>query len=292
MIIIKIQGGLGNQLLQYSIGRIIEMRHKKEVAYDLSFFDFGKESKYTKRPYVLDLFAISVRRATKEEILETRYPYSNFSRVISLIRRIINKYIFKKYYIGYQKDFFPMVSKHKNLYLEGYWQSYLYYEKDKELVSSSVVLKNSDGLDRWKKENNFDSISSVFVHIRRGDYLAKGSGISSLSKEYYKKAVNVIEQKVSSPVYYIFSDDILWVKENMGEIFNKAIYVSALSFSDHEEFSLMKSSKHGIIANSTFSFFAAFFSDHKNGVVIYPKDWKNIYLQGDNVICPPYWNAV
>ena len=76
MIIVKVQGGLGNQLLQYSIGRIIATRFHKDVAYDLSFFD--QDTKYTKRPYLLDLFKVTVRKATKEEIENTRYPYGSF----------------------------------------------------------------------------------------------------------------------------------------------------------------------------------------------------------------------
>jgi hypothetical protein len=79
MIIIKVQGGLGNQLLQYSIGYVIAKNFGKVVAYDLSFFD--TENKYTKRPYLLDKFALDVRVATKEEIEKTKFPYGKLSKM-------------------------------------------------------------------------------------------------------------------------------------------------------------------------------------------------------------------
>jgi hypothetical protein len=287
MIIIKIQGGLGNQLLQYSIGRVIARQYDKEVAYDLSFYE--GDTKYTERPYLLDLMHTTVRKATSEEILEVRYPYGIFSKVFEKIYRGFNKYIQKKYYVGYVKTFLPSVQKKDTAYFEGFWQSYRYYEESLPLLSKEISLKDSGKLVAYIESSGFKSQTSVSVHIRRGDLLNSGSGIQVLPKEYYIQAVAHVESKVSNPAYYIFSDDIAWVKEEMGDLFKNAVYPSLARLTDVEEFMLMKACNHAIIANSTFSWFSALLTNDPQKHIVYSKDWKNPFLNGNTEICPPTW---
>lgn len=298
MIIIKVQGGLGNQLLQYSIGRVIAEKFNKDVAYDLSFFE--QDSKYTKRPYLLDKFTTDVRVATETEILKARYPYGVFSKVFSLVGRFLNKYFFKKYYIAYDKNFFSRVQKNDNLYLEGFWQGYRYYEDYLPLLSSEITLKDSVSLEKiakFKQYLSFDSKVSVSVHIRRGDFLNKNAGTKVVLPEYYEQAVPLLENKIPTPTYYVFSDDINWVKEEMGHLFNDVIYVSSLSvqdetLTDYEEFILMKECRHAILSNSTFCWFATLLTNSPSKVVFYPNDWKNVFLNKDKNICPQGWQGL
>jgi hypothetical protein len=287
MIIIKVQGGLGNQLLQYSIGRVIAFMYGKEVAYDLSFFE--GTTKYTKRPYLLDMFMTTVRVASKEEIQRVKYPYGAFSKILDVGKRVLNRYVFKTYYVGYDKNFLTLVSKKKSAYFEGFWQSFKYYQGNLDVLSHEISLKSEKNLVQIKKDSFFDSKTSVAVHVRRGDYLNVGTGIHVLSKKYYEEAVSSLEKKISNPTYFIFSDDTSWVKEEMGYLFKDAIYASSFSMSDYEEFSLMKDCQHAIIANSTFSWFSALLSDSPYKIVVYSKDWKNKYLHDDVFICPKHW---
>lgn len=290
MIIVKVQGGLGNQLLQYSIGYVLARRYKKDIAYDFSFYE--NETKFTKRPYLLDKFNLTARAATQAEIDATRYPFGFISKLQKKILRILNKFLFKKYYVGYDKNFFPLVIKQENAYFEGFWQSYKYYEDDLKSLSEKISLKDTLKVETFKKESLFNEKVSVSVHIRRGDYLNQGTGIQVLSKEYYKKATLLLEESFENPRYFIFSDDINWVKEEMGSLFKDAVYVSAFGLHDYEEFSLMKDCKHAIIANSTFSWFSTLLTNSIEKKVFYPKMWGNVYLDKDTNICPPSWIAV
>lgn len=287
MIIIKVQGGLGNQLLQYSFGRVLTLRYGKEVKYDLSFFE--NETKYTKRPYLLNLFTVLVPVATKEEIEKVRYPHGTVSRGSSFVYRVLNKYLFKKYYIGYDKDLIPALQKKDNCYLEGFWQSYLYYKESTPELSKEIALKDQDKLEIFKRESGFNEKESVSVHVRRGDLLAVGGGLSTLDRGYYTLASEYFSCHLESCSYYVFSDDSEWVKEKLGDLFVGAVYVSDCHLSDWEEFILMKDCKHAIIANSTFSWFAALLSDSNTKLVCYPKDWKNIYLNNEKNLCPKEW---
>lgn len=291
MIIIKVQGGLGNQLLQYSIGRVLTMKYGKEIKYDLSFFEL--DTKYTKRPYLLDKFMVTITVATNEEIKKVRYPFGFVSKIFALIRRVLNKSFFKKYYIGYDKNFFTYVSNNKNLYLEGFWQCYRYYEESLPALSKEISLKDMSTIDAFKAEVFFLESNSVSVHIRRGDFLNKNAGTRVVEKDYYETAVPLLEERIKDPTYYIFSDDIEWVKREMGHLFKKAVYVSSYGFLDCEEFSLIKDCKHSILSNSTFCWMATLLTNYSEKVVIYPKDWKNVYLNKDtDIVCPPSWIGI
>jgi hypothetical protein len=291
MIIIKVQGGLGNQLLQYSIGQVIALHYNKEVAYDITHFE--SETRYTKRPYLLDFFDTHMRIATQEEIQNVRYPFGKISKIFEKVARACNKFIFKKYYIGYKEDFFPRVAKSDSLYLEGYWQSYQYFDGYLEKLSKDISLKDGMQLEKVKESLLFGNYTSVAVHVRRSDFLKVGGGVQVLGRDYYKMAVKELEKFVPDPTYCIFSDDIVWVKEHLGDLFSKAVFPSEFKCTDYEEFALMKECDHAIIANSTFSFFSTLLTNSETKVVICPDDWLNIYLKDKEIpVCPKLWKRV
>jgi hypothetical protein len=290
MIIVKVQGGLGNQLLQYSFGRALALSYKKDVAYDLTFFDTG--TKYTERPYLLDNFTLSVRRATPDEILYARYPFGVLSKLTSLVSRFLNKYFLKKYYVGYTSSLIPMLKRVDSYYIEGFWQSYKYYEDNLTTLNEEITLRNTNAVEHFKEETSFDDKVSVSVHIRRGDFTKVHAGTKALGTEYYEKAVQVLESTITNPTYFVFSDDIAWVKAQMSRLFKDVVYVSSHGLKDYEEFAIMKECKHAILSNSTFSWTATLLTNRNDKIVIYSHDWKNPYLNGDKNICPPAWMEI
>ena len=78
---------------------------------------------------------------------------------------------------------------------------------------------------------------------------------------------------IKNPVYLVFSDDIKWVKEHI-KIDARKIYVSEMNFSDFQELTIMRYCKHNIIANSTFSYWAAYLNNNPEKIVICPRRWK------------------
>jgi hypothetical protein len=291
MIIIKVQGGLGNQLIQYCFGNVLATQYGKEVAYDLSFFD--SSTKYTKRPYVLDLFAITVRVATEEEVSTVRYPFF-FSKTLEYLKKLITKFFLRNYDISYTPGLIETIVKSDSLYLQGYWQSYRYYLSYIEELNSSIALKDMSQVEKVYKGLIASSSSRelVSVHIRRGDYLSHGGTDMTLPTEYYKNAVHSVRESVKDPLFVVFSDDNAWVKQEMGDLFNGAVYAESFHLKDEEEFMLMKLCNHAIIANSTFSWLAALLGDRNTKTVVYSTDWKNPFLNGGEDICPPHWKGM
>jgi hypothetical protein len=133
--------------------------------------------------------------------------------------------------------------------------------------------------------NKILSTNSVSIHIRCGDYLSPKyisiyGGICTI--EYYKRAISYILQTVDNPVFFIFSDDIEWTKDNI--TINNAIFVSNnKGINSFLDMYLMSICKHNIIANSSFSWWGAYLNKNKNKKVIMPNRWFNSKLPDPNV---------
>lgn len=290
MIIIKIQGGLGNQLFQYAFGKLLEVTYKKEVAYDLSFFE--KTHSYTKRSYLLDHFNTHLRVAIDQEIEKVKYPYGLISKALYWTKKALNKYIFKHYHIAYEEGFVERFGTIDSAYVEGYFQSSKYVLPVVETLRKEITLKDkgSDAYENFLTQ--IESSNSVFVHIRRGDYTQSGQNSMTLDTIYYEEAAKHIASYISNPTYFIFSDDIAWAKENVGSLFKSAVYVSQSRLSlpeEVEEMVLMTHARNAIIANSTFSWWGAMLAKKEGGTVICPKDWKNPYLLNNEDLCGGEW---
>jgi hypothetical protein len=117
-----------------------------------------------------------------------------------------------------------------------------------------------------KKEN------SVSVHIRRGDYVGHSSLGGMITDLYYARAVKEISNKKEHCKFFIFSDDIEWVKENMN-FPESTQYVSSPDMENYEELAIMSLAKHNIIANSSFSWWGAWLNSNPDKIVICPARW-------------------
>lgn len=287
MIIIKLQGGLGNQLFQYGFGMLLKQYYHKEVGYDVSFF--SENHGYATRRFLLDAFAVDSQVLTKEQIQKVRYPHGIFSRIVYLFSKLHIVKGNKKYHIGYEDTFLPELTLRDSAYVEGYFVSYKYIDPVKEELLSLLRLRGERSQEYKDMEQDIISHESIAVHIRRGDYVTADKNTKVLDRRYYEKALWYMKKNAVDRQYYVFSDDIEWVKQNMGDLFSTVTYVSGGSFSEAEELILMSKCHHTIIANSTFSWWGAYLNTYKKAVIICPKDWKNPYLSKEIDICPPSW---
>jgi len=288
MIIVKLQGGLGNQLFQYALGKTIEKKYNKEVKFDVS--SFVSQKKFTPRAYLLNKFKTEIKIASDKEITKTKYTFGIFSRISCSTKKALNKFIFKKYHISYEPDFLESIKNKDSACLEGYWQSFRYVEPCIDELRKELVLKDDQSVLFKNTTEEILKGESVAVHIRRGDYLNAGADLSVLDISYYEMAHNFLSQKLKNIHYYIFTDDVVWAKENLlflGE--ENVTYISGLGLSDYEEFLLMAKCKNVIIANSSFSWWGAMLNDYKDAIIVCPKDWRNALLENDEHLCPERW---
>jgi hypothetical protein len=271
MIIIKLMGGLGNQMFQYAFGRSLSRRIDMPFKLDLNFLlDRKPRENFVFRDFDLPIFRCDLEIATKEDITQT------LGRSIFQFKQV-NKILpvaFRKYYTERHFHFDENILQlGKSIYLEGYWQSYRYFQNIESEIRNDFKIEDNLSHEVELLKRRIESVNSVCVNVRRGDFLVNSfHGVCGM--EYYEKGVNYLSEKLSELNLFVFSDDLDWCKENMK--FNCNIH-----FVDHnlagEKFRfylmLMSSCKYFIIPNSTFGWWAAWLSNYHSKIVIAPKMW-------------------
>lgn len=286
MIIVKLQGGLGNQLFQYSLGKSLEVSEKRKVYFDVS--SFNHSSNQTSRDFVLEKLGLKVDLIPKK-----------VASIITFLKKVSFKFniTFKSNFFSFLHSensfqYIPIVVKKKLIIFDGYWQSPKYFES-----ISNDLTKSFYSLDRISNSGqnliaNLKSKSTVAIHIRRGDYISNKEtydfhGICDL--EYYYSAIDFIESKYYVDTYIIFTDDIEWVQNNFSIGNRIFIYGCNYAENDIDELLMMASVSHNIIANSTFSWWSAYINPNPEKIVIAPKKWFNDLSINVEDLFPTNW---
>lgn len=285
MIIIKLIGGLGNQMFQYAFYRKLSILKNIPVKLDIfGYSDTYFLNKDEKREYSLRHFKIQENLATREEIKE-------FSGLKSLLRKFIKKIkrdIFKIDNFSFNEKEFQVADK---TYLSDYWQSEKYFKDIADILRKEFTLKNDLSFFAKNIEKKIVNSNSVSLHIRRGDYAFNQKVkycFGLLSLDYYQRAIEIIKDKINNPLFFIFSDDIDWVKKNLN-LDASLIYVSNSNLRDYEELVLMSKCKHNIIANSSFSWWGAWLNQNYKKIIVAPKIWfKNRNINTKDIV-PDNW---
>lgn len=275
MIISKIQGGLGNQLFQYALGRHLSFQHGYELKLDIRWYSAVNYTD-TIRKYRLDHFHTKKGIATDLDIKSIYTPKSDIFP-IKFIREFIsptnNSNFVKEKSLSFDMD---IIRSPDNVYLDGFWASEKYFKNIEKVIREDLTVKNPPIEMNHSYACEITSCESISVHVRRGDYVNNSKTKEfhgNCSKEYYYDAMDIIASKVTKPHFFIFSDDCEWVKRNL-----KTDYpMSYIDFNgeerDYEDLRLMSLCKYHIIANSTFSWWGAWLSNYPSKIVIAPKNW-------------------
>lgn len=280
MVIVKIIGGLGNQMFQYAYAKALQQKGH-EVKIDISAFETYK----LHGGYQLDKYNIDLDSSKKDEN-DKFYKNTIFYKVlrrfgIDFSRRIKeNSLLFNS----------ELLKIEDNSYLDGYFQCEKYFKDIREIILKQFTI-NQDISNYTKEIKNKiqNSQNSCSLHIRRGDF-ANSTNINihgACDIEYYKKAIQYLEEKVENINYFIFSDDIEWVKENLA--IQNAIYIDSKEKRiPHEDIYLMSLCKNNIIANSSFSWWGAWLNQNEKKMVIAPKRWfadDKLESQSKDIVC-------
>lgn len=245
-------GGLGNQMFQYAM--LLSLRHHGlSVRIDTSLYRYVKMH----NGYELNrVFGIEEKSIDK-------------GGLHLLWLRFLNKY---KPSIIYSKDnlhFNYKVLDKPCRYIEGYWQSELYFEVISQQVKDAFVFQNIDSMNAAYADT-MRNCESVSLHIRRGDYASYGMTI--IGKDYYEKAVAIMKDKLGKVRFFIFSDDEVEARKIADEMGIDYQIMNHNSGSDsYKDMYLMSQCKHNIIANSSFSWWGAWLNNNPQKIVIAPK---------------------
>lgn len=257
MIVVRLRGGLGNQMFQYALGRCMAARRGDELVLECG--KLRARPNATPRDYSLDIFRLNATFAA----MSTIQAQAKVLTHIVQCRR------------GFHQEVFEC--RAPDIVLEGYWSSEQYFLEIESLICSDFTFRSS--IERYNPiMPSHDSPNSrICIHVRRGDYLTSaGAGLGFLGLKYYEDAIALIVGQIKDPHFYIFSDDIPWCIDNL-RIEHPHTYMRhncGQKLSTAIDFQLMTSCQHFIIANSSFSWWAAWLATKKaDGIVVAPCRW-------------------
>lgn len=256
-------------MFQYAFGRYLSIKHNTDLKLDVSDF-----KNYTNREFELNVFNLNLIIASESEIQQIMKP---------------------KYFPFRGRDYFGLGNQNvvlyedklsfelsnfktkRNTYIAGYWQSEKYFNRIRDVILNDFnfgVPRNQEAL--YCMNQILSEVNSVSVHIRRGDYVEnsdafKFHGVLPLS--YYLEAISIVMKKVKGARFYFFSDDIDWVIQNFKHLDDAEFIDFNKGKNSFEDMRLMSLCRHNIIANSSFSWWAAWLNSNPNKIVIAPKQW-------------------
>lgn len=282
MIIMKLEGGLGNQMFQYSLGRNLSLIHNAQLKIDSSYL---KKDNQSKRTLGINNFNTILAEATGIEVSSYN---SIFQKILDRLRKTKKKIIEKS------NIFDPNILLIKDGYFCGHWNNENYFKKNEETIRNDFKLNKPFSEEAAVIANTINSSpNSTSMHIRRGDYvsikkIADKHGVLPIL--YYEKAMTQILEKFPNSTFFIFSDDINWAINNLPKKY-PIIFVSSFKIPDYEELTLMSLCKNNITANSTFSWWGAWLNNNSDKIVITPQKWFVDKKLPDNFL-PANWQKM
>ena len=280
--IVKIKGGLGNQMFQYAFGKAIEKKFGTKVLFDITTHYENENHDVQRRGYCLDIFNLDIDFATKEQIISTIGAKSKMPKFIRKMFRLrdfknkINEHGYCKFHPGFLKDF-------GTIYYEGYFQNEKYFKEIAGYIKEQFTFPEfKDEYNKTTYEKIKNCANPVFIHVRRSDYKT----CDQLDIKYYQESVKLIQKRVQNPTFFVFGAECPEYIKNEFDIGCEFEFVGEQNTTPenhYEDMRLMSACKHGIMANSSYSWWGAWLGeDSADRIIIAPTPW----LQGkDDVIC-------
>lgn len=269
MKILYFGGGLGNQIFEYAFYLSVKDRFPKEKVYGV--FDEKRFKEHAGGFEIEKIFNVNLPR--------TSFVAKSVMKMIMAWNKLIHptaKYCHNLTSPNYHAVLFNAFKMNKE-----------FYKGRKGWISYKPLC-----LDGRNKEIIYDMLSSnsVSLHVRRGDFLSSkyaANHVGIATDKYYADAIRYICEKMDNPKFFVFSDDIPWCKSNLN--IHDAVFVDWNTGEDsYIDMYLMKHTKANIIANSTFSYWGAYFNAN-HPLVIYPKKWKYSESEEALDIFPDNW---
>ncbi len=288
-IVVRVQGGLGNQMFQYAAGRALAKRLNLDLVLDLDWF-IGREEDFLQ--YSLDNFNVCCLTRKK------------FTFVPRIIRRILflvlDKFegslglreVFKERYFNFNQSFLKIKSP---VILQGYWQSEKYFNDIRTLLIKEFKLKQDLPPSSRTMLEKIEQCDSICVHIRRGDYLSNKNAFAIhgiCPNYYYIQAVRSISKTLSNPKCFVFSDEPQWVRDNIDLGITSTIVDVNKVDQPCFDMILMSTCKHFVISNSTFSWWAAWLSTYPRKRIVAPLKWFVSNERNTSDLIPLEWERI
>jgi hypothetical protein len=292
MIIVRLMGGLGNQLFQYAAGRALAVARGTTLKLDTSAF-----RDYPLRSYRLDHFHISATVAGPEDMARVMgrrlwRPWRVLVRALEPRRAYYRRRIVHEPHYHYA----PAIRKvGRDALLVGFWQSESYFAEIRgRLLEELSVTTPPDGANLRLLES-IDGVDSISLHVRRGDYVtdpANRSFYAECGPDYYERAVQRLLPLTTQPHVFVFSDDPDWAGAHVRVPCPMTVVRHNGPDHDYEDLRLISRCRHHVTANSTFSWWGAWLGTHPGKRVIAPGRWFTDPTVNCDDVIPAGWERL
>jgi GT2 family glycosyltransferase len=280
LVVSRLNGGLGNQFFQYAVGRALALRYDATLKLDLS-----ELADDPRRRYELDKYPIRATIATADELM--MFGDGPAGRSASCTRSGCTRYREPHF------RFDPVVrGAAPPVQLIGFWQSERYFRHIADTIRHELTPIAPMDPENERALASILQTSAIAVHIRRGDYVtnplaAVRHGVPSLG--YYRRAMDNIASRVADPVFYVFSDDHDWVRDNLRHPAPLVQMTANGPERGFRDIQLMSACKHHILANSSFGWWGAWMNTSADKIVIAPTPWFLDEGLDTRDLLPPGW---
>lgn len=277
MIICNLSGGLGNQMFQYACAKSVSLKLDLKLKFTTDFLSEYKSHNGLELERVFGI-KLDIASCNDLEVLIGR------TRTSILIRRLLAKNKFRwlapsNFLAEPHFEYWPKILERSSngAYLQGYWQSENYFKDYSGCIRKDFKFKECLSSENLKIVDLMRKQTSIGVHIRRGDYLANQKTLSVhgiCSVEYYNSAIEIMLERYPEAYLFFFSDEPEWVVDNFKSYQNNVIVIdNNKGLSSYFDMFLMSLCDHNIIANSTFSWWAAWLNSNASKKIIAPSKW-------------------
>lgn len=282
-VVVGLSGGLGNQMFQYAAGQALAQRLDTSLLLDTSWFRGRSDREYALAPF---------RITASENAGPVWWPDAAVNGWCRVTRRWaisrLGVVIFREPHFHFVPAFDHISQP---VYLEGYWQSQRYFAAIRETLLVELVPAATLPAACQPILTQIKSSDAICVHVRRGDYVsnplaAKTHGLCSL--DYYAQALKILPKNESSHCF-VFSDDPLWVQENLHLDCKTTVVDVNDEKNAHWDLHLMSACRYFIIANSSLSWWAAWLGTTVGKRVIAPLRWFNASNKDTSDLIPSDW---
>lgn len=282
MKIVNILGGLGNQMFEYAMYLALKDAHPHEKikVCTRSFGGYGLHNGLE----IQRIFGVELPEASLWELVKVAYPFFNY-KTWQVMRHFLPK---RKSMTrgGFDIPFdYSQVTRKDSCYYEGYWQNEGNFKKIRSKILETYSFPEFTDENNIMLAERLRIANAVSCHVRRGDYL-KQTNMCVCTPSYYARAITEMNERVKPDLYVIFSDDIQWCKDNLSGLIGDrdVVFVDwnkgEKSFRDIQ---LMTLCKHNIIANSSFSWWAAWLNQNEDKVVVAPEKFATFEIKNDPI---------
>lgn len=294
MVIVRISGGLGNQMFQYAAGRACAVRNNCALKVALSTYSQPPRGQEAARKFELPILLGELPEATTAELAAIeRFNYSKAYQAYNRTRKVLGlkpAYTYCQERVPMHFDPAILTSTGELLYIDGDWQNEKYFVNIADELRRSFTPKNLVTDTRnTSLAQEMAQITSVSLHVRRGDYL-NNDVHKPAPLAYYQAAIELVKTRLVNPHFYIFSDDIAWSHQHLDFGTAQSTFLGHNTGADsYKDLYLMSQCQHHIVANSSFSWWGAWLNPNSSKLVIAPHDWLAFLSVKATDVVPASW---